>query len=176
MQIELVYLWMWQPQRWSDRIPSLPSPLQTLPHWSLSWMQRIQGVSCQFPPTSLGLNKCFHWLRHVVTLTLKHCAHLCWATKRMTCVPWEDRRGKGGRRWWKERAHGIKALGERSKMCSFHWILHLPACSGVIHQPVFSSADRRLKQGWGLAAALGALRLRSQAKLITWSFWITGRG
>lgn len=33
------------------------------------------------------------------------------------------------------------------KRCSFHWILYLRACSGVIHHPAFSSADGGLKRG-----------------------------
>lgn len=57
--------------------------------------------------------------RHAVTLTLKRCAHLCWATKDMTCVTGKIEGGKGGRRWWKERPGGIKALGEEVKKVHF---------------------------------------------------------
>lgn len=60
---------------------------------------------------------------------------------------------------------GIKALGERSKWCSFQWILHLPACSGVIHHLVLSSADGRVKEGGGLSAGLGASSAKNPSQI-----------
>lgn len=88
-------------------------------HWSLSWMQRIQGVSCQFPPLLLDSTNASVGLRHVVTLTLKQCAHLCWATKRMTCVTGKIEGAKvadgGGRRGPME----SKRLGRGQKCVLF---------------------------------------------------------